>query len=218
MGEFLNLLGQILYWHWKYIPFIPVVDSNGNNTVNPLGFNLVDLFFIYLIILFLLENLAQMIVRPEFYKDSFWSILGCEVLTLFITALLILLLAPIISIAEICFFVGIPIFIMKYLSNLNIITIKRKDESENILVNRIMCKKLGKDKYGELFTGNIINSRDERGITFVKVKNSTKKYGIKENYYIVVPNSFSNGNHTPKEAVAWTFNLSESEYNPELES
>lgn len=85
---------------------------------------------------------------------------------------------------------------------------------------------LSKDKFGELYEFNQgVERRDadgyfdngdlllEEDVCFVKVKNGTKnKDGSDKFYYLFVPDGMS----TAHEAVAWTYGMSKSEYNPDV--
>jgi hypothetical protein len=177
--------------------------------------DMITRFIIASIIFFIIANIINVLTDPLSYsKAEIWMY---EIVFLFISAILGMAIPIIAILLESFGILYLVVSLAKFLSNLNLIKIKRKNETDTILINKFQCKSLGKDKYGELFLAEEKDNRDDQYV-FVKVKNSTKKYGMRENYYIIVPPDFRNGNHTPKEAVAWTFNLKESEYNPELES
>ncbi len=101
----------------------------------------------------------------------------------------------------------------------------------NIETRRVMTEVLGierlvresgarlraEDVSGRLWETNwtVDRFRDPRPATFVEVENSTPEPdGTRKHYFIRVPP----GMHTAKEAVAWTFEMGEVEYGPQLET
>jgi hypothetical protein len=104
------------------------------------------------------------------------------------------------------------------------ITIENIQTMNNAEIRRVMIDKFGADRYAQ--SGKIIHE-DEFGtlyrlevtndepIVMVKVTNSTPEPdGSFKDYYLRVPPETK----TAREAVAWTFGMSEQEYQPEYQS
>lgn len=100
------------------------------------------------------------------------------------------------------------------------------DSEINLEIRRVMLERFGIGRYVMDSNAQVI-AEDEVGIlyrkhmqgdepiTLVRVKNSTPEPdGSIREYFLRVPPWM----RTPKEAVAWTFNLEESEYAPDVES
>jgi hypothetical protein len=74
------------------------------------------------------------------------------------------------------------------------------------------AKKIHEDQFGELYRKE---TRNIEPLVIVKVRNSTAEPdGSIRDYFIRVPPNMS----TAKQAVAWTFNMSEADYSPDAES
>ncbi len=97
---------------------------------------------------------------------------------------------------------------------------------KNIETRRILLDMFGQDRFIQNSGATVIN-KDKCGTLYqydfeadepllmVKVRNSTREIdGSYKDYFLRVPPNMT----TAKEAVAWTFGLSESEYQPEFES
>ncbi|UCE14629.1 MAG: hypothetical protein JSV04_05465 [Candidatus Heimdallarchaeota archaeon] len=92
----------------------------------------------------------------------------------------------------------------------------------NVEIRRILLLDFGFERFVEEFGGTIIHSdgdselillqirKSEEPIMVVKVRDST----MKETYLLRVPPHV----RTCKEAIAWTFSMDESEYNPVIET
>jgi len=194
--------------------------------------NLLEIYGIGFIILFLVVNAVYLLCCPgDYYRDGILNVIKNDlVITLGIT--LVILFLPLIIIALetgiLLYIIYVIIFMIpRYLVKTTLVKVEKDDNGNKIYFHKSELKSLSRDKYGELFEvvefeiiKHIIIENDilENHYILVKVENSTKKDGKKKNYYLQVPTYFGDGNHTPKEAVAWTFGLKEDEYNPELES
>lgn len=108
------------------------------------------------------------------------------------------------------------------------ITIKNIQEEQNVEIRRVLIEKYGparymmdmkaecvhKDNYGELYRCPVPNDDD---ILMVKVRDATPESNgsHKETLIPVDPNA---GIETAKAAVAWTFSMTEDEYDPVMET
>ena len=105
-------------------------------------------------------------------------------------------------------------------------TAKDINKEENAEVRRAMTEIMGAEEYlkqsgaksihkdntGELFMSTV---KDDEPIVMVKLKNSTPEPdGHFKDYFLRVPPTIKRA----REAVAWTFGMSEKEYAPEVES
>jgi hypothetical protein len=78
------------------------------------------------------------------------------------------------------------------------------------------AKIISQDGYGTLYRKQQV---DDEALVMVKVKNSTHEHdGSFKYYFIRIPPKFGIGEHSPEEAIAWTFGLSKKEYNPNIET
>ncbi|CAN5240212.1 hypothetical protein BH10CYA1_BH10CYA1_08880 [soil metagenome] len=106
------------------------------------------------------------------------------------------------------------------------ITADKIIEERNLEVRRVMLEKFGmarfvsecgakkihEDRYGELYRKEIRNAEP---LVIVKVKNSSPEPdGSFRDYFLRVPPTTT----TAKQAVAWTFNMNEKEFGPDIET
>lgn len=106
------------------------------------------------------------------------------------------------------------------------ITVSRIDAEGNSEIKRILIELYGQQRYfsdcgavllkrdgvGELYQKQ---RRGDRPIRFVKVKNSTlEPDGTRKDYFLRVPPETK----TPREGIAWTFNVHPKHYQPEVET
>jgi hypothetical protein len=106
------------------------------------------------------------------------------------------------------------------------LTVEVIDQERNVEVSRVLIEHYGverfmveagalmvcEDEVGQLFVREIV---DDEPIVMVRVKNSTPEIdGTYKHYMLRVPPSV----RTPKEAIAWTFDMEESSYAPSIET
>jgi hypothetical protein len=97
-------------------------------------------------------------------------------------------------------------------SNLEVRRIMLETFGNARFVKECGAKKIHEDQFGELYKKE---TRNMEPLVIVKVRNSTAEPdGSVRDYFIRVPPNMS----TAKQAVAWTFNMSENDYSPDVES
>jgi hypothetical protein len=212
-----EILNTFFSWPWKIFSFLYPT-------------NFLEIYGVGSIILFLVTNMLYLLIFPNTYCNDniFTAILHDLTITLFIILVIIGLpiFTIILEVVALLYIIYIIVFIIpRYLVRMTLIEVGKDETDGKLYFRKSELKSLGKDKYGELFDGIRFEIESQYDISIkinhyilVKVENSTKKDGKKKEYYLQVPIYFGDGNHTPKEAVAWTFGLKEDEYNPELES
>lgn len=105
------------------------------------------------------------------------------------------------------------------------ITIERIDSESNAELKSVMIQRFGEERYfnaGDLEQidhdprfGTLLKRKGSLQMTMVRVINSTAEPdGSKKTYLLRVPEWM----RTAREAVAWTFNMNEQEYNPNVET
>lgn len=123
--------------------------------------------------------------------------------------------------------VHVPEYVVK---EPQLITTEAIDKEENQEIRRVMVERFGgvqkyieqcgaklvaKDEVGELYEKEKAPDVSWEGLKFVKVKNSTPEPdGSIKDYFIRVPP----GTKTPKEGIAWTFQLNANTYAPQVET